>query len=144
MADGKESRRDFLTLNALDPVTGKSDAQVLVSFDRMQTVARRSLGQAKECGLIVPSILQTPTAVFEGLTSDEDEDRRGYGWRCYCGIPQHSYGPDGLPGRPYPRQVYLVFVNEDKVAYNWRWEKADPAEPNLPINHETRFKRKVL
>ncbi len=110
----------------------------------MQAVGRRSMGQAKECGYIVPSILQKPSAVFEGLTADDDEDRRGVGWRCYCGIPQPSYGSDGLPGRPYPGQVYLVFVNDEGVAYNWRWDKADPAEPTLPINHATRFKQRII
>jgi hypothetical protein len=117
---------------------------ILVSFDRMQTVGRRSVGHAKECGYIVPAILQKPTAVFEGLRRDEDEDRHGVGWRCYCGIPEHAYHSDGTPRSPYPGQVYLVFVNEDGVAYNWRWEKADPDDPKLPENHEERFKKRLL
>ncbi len=110
----------------------------------MQAVAKRSLGHAKECGYIVPMILQKPTAIFEGLRRDEDEDPRGVGWRCYCGIPEHSYRADGTAGRPYPNQVYLVFVNEDGVAYNWRWEKADADDPKLPQDHDTRFKQRVL
>lgn len=110
----------------------------------MQTVARRSLGHAKECGYIVPMILQKPTAIFEGLRRDEDEDPRGVGWRCYCGIPEYSYRPDGTSGRPYPNQVYLVFVNDEGVAYNWRWEKADANDPKLPQDHDTRFKQRVL
>lgn len=87
MAEAKESRREHLILLALDPVTGKLTGEVQISFDRMQTVGRRSLGHAMECGKIVPAILQRPTAVFEGLRRDEDEDPRGVGWRCYCGIP---------------------------------------------------------
>src|SRR5208337_5504364 len=83
-------------------------------------------GHAKECGIILPMIPQKPTAIFEGLRSEEDEDRWGYGWRCYCGIPEQSFRPDGSSARSYPGQVYLVFVNDEKVAYNWRWEKADP------------------
>jgi hypothetical protein len=110
----------------------------------MQAVARRSLGHAKECGYLVPQILQKPTAVFEGLCEDEDEDRRGYGWRCYCGTPAQSYRRDGSATRPYPDQVYLVFVNDEHVAYNWRWEMCDPDDPNLPINHRTRFKKRLL
>jgi hypothetical protein len=66
----------------------------------------------------VPLILQKPTAIFQGLTRDEDEDRRGYGWRCYCAIPENSYQSDGTAGFPYPGQVYLVFVNDEGVAYN--------------------------
>lgn len=144
MVDKKDSRRQYLTLQALNPEDGQLTAEVQISFDRMQAVGRRSLGHAKECGYIVPMILQKPTAIFEGLTRDEDEDRRGYGWRCYCGIPEYSYHSDGTPGRPYPGQVYLVFVNDERVAYNWRWEKAGPDEPALPIDHATRFKKRLL
>jgi len=121
-----------------------SKCEVLISFDRMQTVARRSMGQAKECGHVLPAVLQGPTAIFEGLRWDEDEDRQGYGWRCYCGIPEFAYHADGTERPPYLNQVYLVFVNDDRVAYNWRWEKADPDDPRLPENHEERFKRRVL
>src|ERR1700747_986341 len=111
MAESEGSHRQYLTVQALQPEGSLGEIQI--SFDRMQTVGRRSMGHAKECGVVVPMILQTPTAIFEGLTRDEDEDRRGYGWRCYCGIPEHSYRSDGTPGPPYPGQVYLVFVNDE-------------------------------
>jgi len=143
MADKEDSRRTGLILHAVNPSDG-AVCEVQVSFSRMQAVARRSLGHAKECGYIVPMILQRPTAVFEGLRRDEDEDPRGVGRRCYCGIPEFSYRPDGTAGRPYPKQVYLVFVNDEGVAYNWRWEKADAEDPKLPENHLTRFRRRVL
>lgn len=143
MAAKEESRRKYLTLEAVDSLTG-STSEVLISYDRMQAVARRSMGHAKECGHIVPMILQQPTAIFEGLRLDEDEDRQGYGWRCYCGIPEHAYHTDGTERPPYPDQVYLVFVNDEHVAYNWRWERADPDHPRLPENHQQRFKRKLL
>jgi hypothetical protein len=117
MAERRESRRDYLTLQALDPATGTLTARVQISYGRMQAVGRRSLGHAKECGYIVPTILQGPTAVFEGLRREEDEDVRGVGWRCYCGVPNHS---------------------------NWRWEKADSEQPILPVDHQTRFKKRLL
>ena len=94
--------------------------------------------------MIVPMILQQPTAIFEGLRQDEDEDSRGMGWRCYCGIPEHAYHSNGTQRNPYPGQVYLVFVNDERVAYNWRWEKADPDDPKVPENHEARFKTRLL
>lgn len=141
MADSEGSRRQYITLQALEP-DGTMDA-VQISFDRMQAVGKRSLGQAKECGYILPPILQQPSAIFEGLRRDEDEDPRGFGWRCYCGIPACSYRPDGSEARAYPGQIYLVFVNDERVAYNWRWEKADPDDLNLPLDHANRFKRRL-
>jgi hypothetical protein len=143
MAEKEGSRRKYLTLAAVNPADGPT-TEVLVSYDRMQAIGRRSLGQAKECGYIVPKVLQEPTAIFEGLREDEDEDRRGVGWRCYCGLPDRAYHSDGTERLPYSRQVYLVFVNEERVAYNWRWEKADADDPKLPQNHQTRFKTRLL
>lgn len=139
MARRNDSRRQYLTLEAAEP--DGSAGEVQISFDRMQAVGRRSMGHAKECGLIVPQILQNPTAIFEGLCEDEDEDRRGYGWRCYCGVPGQAFHADGTARAPWPDQVYLVFVNDERVAYNWRWEQADP---EVPIGYQTRFKRRLL
>lgn len=144
MAKENKSRRQYLTLQAIDPKDGTLTAEIMVSFDRMQAVARRSLGHAKECGHIIPAILDRPSAIFEGLRRDEDEDRKGFGWRCYCGIPTNSYHHDGSEGCPYPGQVYLVFINDECVAYNWRWEKADPDNLCLPIDHATRFQKQLL
>lgn len=142
--DGKkDGRRDYLSVKAINPDDGK-ETEVLISYDRMQAVGRRSMGHAKECGFTVPEILQKPRAIFEGLRRDEDEPPRGVGWRCYCGVPSQSFRQDGTAGRAYPNQVYLVFVNDEGVAYNWRWEKADADDLSVPQNHETRFKKRLL
>ncbi len=138
-----DSRRQGLRIEAINPQDGQR-VEVQISYERMQAVARRGMGQAKECGFIVPEILQKPTAIFEGLTQDEDEDRRGFGWRCYCGIPSRAYHPDGTARAAYPDQVFLVFVNDEHVAYNWRWERSHPDDPRLPENHEIRFKKRLL
>jgi hypothetical protein len=137
-----DSRREYLCIEALNPLNGETES-IQISQQRMLSVGRRSVGHAKECGLIVPEILQNPTAVFEGLRRDEDDDQWGCGWRCYCGIPSNSYTSDGREKASYPMQVYLVFVNDEGVAYNWRWEKADPDDPDLPINHQDRFQRRL-
>jgi hypothetical protein len=143
VSQDRPSRREGLHLEAVDPRTGKS-TRVQIAHHRMHTVGMRSLGHAKECAFLVPMILQHPTAIFEGLRRDEDEDPRGVGWLCYCGSPTVAYDREGVPRPPYAGQVFLVFVNDERVAYNWRWEKADPEDPRLPIDYGVRFKRKVL
>lgn len=143
MASKKESRREGLLVQAVDPVSGRL-CSVQISHARIQAVDKRSLGHANECGFIVPYILQNPTAIFEGLRREADEDRFAAGWRCYCGIPKCSYQVDGSEGKAYKGQVYLVFVNDEGVAYNWRWERADPDDPRLPEKHEARFAKRVL
>lgn len=142
MADEAPSRRGRLAVKAWDPVT-RGEIDVYISYERLQSVAKRSRGQIKEAAELVPQTLQCRGPVFEGLSTDADEDSRGVGWRCYCGLPDRSYTPDGDRCPPRRQQVYLVFVNEDFVAYNWRWEKADPDNPNLPLGCEKRFKRRL-
>ena len=136
------SRRECIMLDAVNPIDGKT-CQVQINFERMQAVGRRSFGHAKECGYLVPMILQNPTAVFEGLLRDEDDDRREPGWRCYCGIPDVSYRLDGSEAPPYPGQVFLVFVNCENVGYNWRWEKSDRDDASLPDGYAHRFRKRL-
>lgn len=134
----------MLTINAIDPDKGKTYG-ALISYNRMQVIGKRSMGQAKECAELVPMILQRPVGIFEGLCEDKDEEGcRGYGWRCYCGIPDYAYNRKGEKISPWPNEVFLVFIDNNRVVYNWRWEKSAPQNPNLPENYETRFRRKLL
>jgi hypothetical protein len=45
---------------------------------------------------------------------------------------------------PWPGQVFLVFVDDDGIIYNWRWEKADSQDLRLPENHGRRFEERLL
>jgi len=102
------------------------------------------MGHANECAHLVPFTLQKPTAIFEGLTEERDEDRRGVGWLCYCSKPAFRFDEDGNRLPVIDGRVFLVFVNAKKVAYNWRWDRADSEDSDLPENHEARFQRKAL
>jgi hypothetical protein len=132
-----------VSLKAIDPASGK-ETEVLVSHRRMHTVGRRSVGHAAECGILVPYTLQHPSAIFEGLRRDSDEAGRTPGWYCYCSTPPCSFDEDGNRQPPYAGQVFLVFVNREKVVYSWRWEKADKDDKSLPENHDQRFERRAL
>jgi hypothetical protein len=132
----------MLTCKAWDPVSG-SEIDVFISHDRLQAIGKRSRGQILEAAELIPQALQCRGAVFEGLCLEEDEDRRGVGWRCYCCFPDRSYTPDGDRRPPRRGGIFLVFVNEDRVAYNWRWEKVDDEDPNLPCNYKKRFKENL-
>ena len=116
----------------------------MISYDRMQAVGTSQYWSSEGVCIHRTTSPPTPYGNFEGLRMDEDEDRKGVGWRCYCGIPEHAYLRDGTEIRPYTEQIYLVFVNEDRIAYNWRWEKSEPDNPRFPILHQERFKRQLL
>lgn len=93
----------------------------------------------------MPYVLQHPNGVFEGLCWEQDEDKsRGYGWRCYCAVPCSDYAVNGEKKPPRPGKIFLVFVNSDQVAYNWRWEKVDPENDRFPMDFQSRFRSQVL
>lgn len=147
----KSTRRQKLALEALDPTTGKTDLYLWFKYKKIQLIGRRSRGQIKEAAYIVPWILSRPRAVFEGLCWDNDESgSRGVGWRCYCGLPNCAYKRDGTKSEPYEGEVFLVFVDDTSLVYNWRWEKSAFAEEGLPnqndLQHgpDKRFKRRLL
>jgi hypothetical protein len=108
----KESRRDRLCIEALDPVSRQA-CVVQISQQRLLTIAKWGAWAVKEASEIVPLVLQHPRAVFEGLRREEDEDPRGTGWRCYCGRPTKKFAKDGSEANPNPNQVFLVFVNDE-------------------------------
>jgi hypothetical protein len=138
----KESRRDRLCIHALDPVT-RQTCVVQISQQRLLTIAKWGAWAVKEAAENVPLVLQHPLAIFQGLRRDEDEDPRGTGWRCYCGKPSTKYLKNGSEANADAGQVFLVFVNDESVAYNWRWESVDPENPDYPKSCETRFKSTV-
>lgn len=104
-------------------------------------LARLGLSHLLDARDIVPGVLEQPAVIFEGLRWEGDEDRDRPGWRCYCGTPSFRHDDRGTKVGPYPDQVFVVFVNDERVAYNWRWERAqeDPAIPK----GDDRFIRKI-
>lgn len=111
-----------------------------MSAHRIAEVAKRGMGPAQELAKIVPFVLRTPTAIFQGVREDGEAE-----WLCYCGLPKRAYRREsGDQILPYENEVYLVYVNADRVAYNSRWEDCHRNKKNLPVDYETRFDRRVL
>lgn len=61
-----ENRRDRLCIEALDP-GGTKPCLVQISQSRLLTIAKWGAWAVKEAAELVPSVLQFPTAVFQGL-----------------------------------------------------------------------------
>lgn len=140
---GETTRRQNLLLEAVDPATGQN-CVLQISYGRLMALSKRGKGFVLEAADTLREVLLRPTGVFEGLCSDEDEDARGYGWRCYCGTPPWRYRADGERVPAPSDRVFLAFVNTEKVVYNWRWEPTDDTRRDWPIDHEDRFRRPLL
>ncbi len=135
------NRPGYAKLNARDPNDGKY-WDVLISPGRLNWIKRVGGALVHETRLIVPTVLDKPTAIFQGLLSDDDEDKFGDvgGWLCYLGQPCYAYDDSG---RPYPVREglrYLIFLNAERVAYAWRFDQDD----RLPASFDHRFKERLL
>lgn len=139
---GHRDSEHYHTLKAKSP-NGDSMWDVHISFKRLEFVSKKSKGAVLEAAHVVPEVLENPSAIFEGLRRDEDEDEHGNGWMCYCGLPTTAYNKNGTPINPWPDEVFMVFLNADCVAYHWYWHKRDRTLPDHPDGHETRFRRRV-
>src|SRR5262249_44641962 len=137
MATQREYRPDGL-LPAYNPIDGQT-CTVIVRQTTAEIIRRRGFGPAHELVEIVPPTLLRPTAVFRGL-----RDRDALTWLCYVGLPTRAYDyTTGLRVPPWPGEVFLVFVNGERVVYTWGWEKSSPSNPHLPEDHEARFVEKL-
>lgn len=135
----QKERRGHSSIPAVDPADG-SLWEVLVSDEKMDRTALRGMMYAKELAYSVREVLVTPRVIFQGVREDGGEDD----WLCYVGVPRHAFTKEGKAILPYKGEVFLVFVNGDRVAYHWGWEESDGNDPGLPPDHETRFTKKVL
>ncbi len=129
------SRRGFEVRPAIDPHDGGQwDIRL-----NMEEIARRritSRGRLLEIAHVATEILLHPSAIFQGLRGEKEES-----WICYSGQPTKAFHTEGTRRNPYPGQTYLVFVNSERVAYDYRWEGADPDFPGRPAGWRTRFTR---
>jgi hypothetical protein len=138
---------------AVNPKTGKIDFELTLSYNKLVFVvkSRQNVGDKKTVLHTIGEVLTKPCALFEGIRFDEDEKHscNAPGWLCYCGKPEKRYKADGSSTTVREDMVFLVFVNEERIIYNWTWEKVDldllsQKRQYLPVDHEQRFLRQIF
>ena len=152
---GKERKGVLCQINplwrkAINPETGKPDLDVMFDIDKIKYLALRKRKADLLRSTLADDALLHPRAIFQGIRFDEDEKHscNSPGWLCYCGYPPIDFRFTGEETSPPPRKVFLVFVNEEKIVYNWGWDQADPDAWDegkyLPIDYQNRFQEQVI
>jgi hypothetical protein len=131
-------RTGYHKIQAIDPHDGKF-WDVRVSLERVRHITSRSRGQAMELAHIVPEVLLQPTAIFQGVRDEGEKD-----WLAYCGLPSHSFDRHGDRRLLREDSFYFIFINADRVVYNFRWDMGRSGNSRFPANWEDRFLKKVL
>lgn len=136
-------RRGYCSIDAIDPSDGKK-WQVLLPDTKMDYVASQGHGAALELADTVRWTLLHPCALFRGVR-DLERDISEDAWLCYVGIPHHAYDrKTGARRPPWAGEVFLVFVTDERVVYNWYWYESDSRDSRLPADYEGRFLERIL
>jgi hypothetical protein len=139
MPDEQPMPSDCAPIEALDPNTGKT-RHLYVRQAKIQATAKRGMGPARELAYVVPWAVQNPSAIFRGVREEGESQ-----WLCFVARPQDAYDyKTGERRAPWLGQVFLVFVDDDRIIYNWRWDKADLNQPDLPLDYVDRFEERLL
>lgn len=139
MASSDKPPPGCVAVEAVNPADGKP-SEVYLRESKIAATARRGMGPAQELARNVPWVLQNPTAIFRGVR-EEGESL----WHCYVGCPKDGYDyKTGERVPPWLGQVFMVFVDDDRIIYNWRWDGVDSDDLRLPENYGRRFEERVL
>lgn len=150
MADAKpragymkvKSRSGYSPLDAIDP-HDQGTWTVLLPGKKLECIKSRGMGACLELVHTVRWALQNCRCIFRGVRDDEadvDDD----GWLCYVASPGRAYDwKTGNQVPPWPDEVFLVYLTDERVVYHWCWVKCDPDDPRLPIDHRSRFREQI-
>jgi hypothetical protein len=141
--DKAKSRRSYASVPALDPHDGE-EWDLLISPKTLEWAAKGGKGVALELAYTVRWSMRNPDAVFLGVR-DLDREISEDNWLCYVARPNFAYnlktGEKVVPA--WRDEVFLVFVNEERVYYLSYWCKCDAMERHLPMDYEGRFRERV-
>jgi hypothetical protein len=127
-------------VEAVNPRDQSKRLQVYLRQSKMAATAKRGMGAAKELAHNVPWTLENPVAVFRGVREEGESQ-----WLCYVAQPPDAYDyRTGERVRPWLGQVFLVFVDDDRIVYHWRWDQTDPADLEHPRDFATRCEERLL
>ena len=122
----------FWTIEALDPVdaTGCSVLPLRLSYAHTDGLRLARLDARYARIMLIPEVVRQPIMVLQGWRREGYEDAL-----IYVGRPSKDFRSPTIETPPPKNMVFLVFVTpESRSIADWRWEPADPADPDAPEN----------
>lgn len=129
----------FWTINALDPYdkSGCGTIELRLSYAHTEGLGRKRLDPRYARLMLVPEVVQCPTIVLKGWQREGYEDAL-----IYVGKPSKDFRSPTIETPPPKGMVFLVFVTPHTYTISdWRWERADDSDPDLPENVSKRCER---
>lgn len=128
----------YLECSARAPTVDGGNTKAYLSQDKIQRFMKYGPQyKAYEAAYCVRSALADPHAI---LRYTEDE------WSGYCyarrSAVRYLNSGSEVPNRP--DFVFVVFVTESMKIVEWGFEKADPDDPDLPLNDRGGAMREIV
>jgi len=89
--------------------------------------------------MLIPEVVKSPTMVLQGWKREGYEEAL-----IYVGRPSKDFRSPTIETPPPKGMVFMVFVTPDThTIADWRWEPADPNNPDSPEALFSRCERKL-
>ena len=132
--------RGYLPVSGAAP-DGEGTWEFLVSKEMLERLQRYGPKPKFYDASLIPEILTSPSAVFQGLNREGYEDAH-----CYSGIPAHRKISSSIEAPPPPGMTFLVYVHTDHrghLVLDWEWRPVHPGQKGFPVNYESDFGRQT-
>lgn len=91
---------------------------------------------------MVPGTLREPGHIWGGVRDpDPGDDSPGY---CFTKSYDWKFTGNGNKCAVKGEQVFCVYINSDFELFEFRWDAADPNEPDYPKCFDTRYTERLL
>ena len=125
---------------------GSRQEQFVIAKDGILGHFRDARNKTKQMeGFLVPEVLRHPSAIWIDLLSAGKRD-----WMVYAGVPRGKFLQDPTIEIPCPPgQVFAVYIGGRRatsghlVVDSWEWLEADPQRSDFPIDHASRYGRRL-
>lgn len=133
------SRQGYPSIETVDPRDG-GKWTVLLAPALIAKCKKRGIGMAKDLAFSVRQGMSNPRCIrriFHGVR-DTDRTRGDDDYLCYTLKPPRRYFDDGDEPVP-PNKILLVFLDDERVIYNFYWSDTCDRDENQPIDYDSRF-----
>ena len=95
-------------------------------------------------GFAIPEVVSSPKGAWQGWGRPGQENAY-----AYAGIPSGRYLSASVELPCPPGKVFVVYVSARPMQsghlriIKWGWVEQDPNRPGFPVDHETRFGRRL-
>lgn len=139
-----KTRSGYHNITTVDPRDGSS-WELAVPPALLKKCSKRGLAATKDLAFAVKEGLEKRkiAGIFHGVRDTDNGSRGDDDYLCYVILAERRYRDDGTDYAPIGK-VLLVFVDEERVIYNFYWSDTEPGSEKLPEDHNERFLRKLI